>query len=290
MKEPLKILLPKGRIQDKVQRLLERIGVSILANGRNLRPTCSDPGIEAKILKPQNIASLVALGRHDAGFTGHDWVVEQDADVVEILDLGFDPVRIVAAVPEALAASEAWRRGPIVLASEYRNLAEEYIRSKELDAVFVQSFGATEALPPEDADMILDNTATGSTLRQNRLVIVDEILRSTTRFVANRRALEDPEKARKIEEMRMLMRSSLDAQARVLLEMNVPEACFSAVVQGLPCMRSPTVAPLHNEKGFAVKVAVPVSDAPRIITELVSAGARDILEYRLEKIVVAEER
>lgn len=285
MDETLKLILPKGRIQENVFSLLRRIGLPFAADGRSLRPACGDDAIEAKILKPQNIPQLVALGRHDAGFTGHDWVVEQNAAVQELLDLGTDPVRIVAAVPEALAAGDRWRSERVVVASEYRNLAGEFIRSRNLDAVFIQSFGATEALPPEDADVIVDNTSTGATLRQNRLVIVDELMRSTTRFVANPATLENPSKRKRLEEMVMLLRSILQAESRVLLEMNVPGDCFEALVRDLPCMRSPTVAPLHGEAGFAVKIAVPAKEAALLIPQLVAAGARDILEYRLEKIV-----
>ncbi|MHC4598873.1 MAG: ATP phosphoribosyltransferase [Planctomycetota bacterium] len=289
MAEKLKLILPKGRIEKNVLGLLESIGIAFRVNGRSLRPSCSDPAVEGKTLKPQNIPTFVGLGRHDAGFTGRDWVVEQEADVVELLNLGFDPVRIAAAVPEEAVRSGEWRSKRIVVASEYRRLASAYIKERCLDAVFVQSFGATEALPPEDADLIIDNTATGTTLAENRLVEVDELMRSTTRFIANRRALEDPFKGRKLREMAMLMKSTLNARDRVLLEMNVPAAAFDAVVRDLPCMRSPTVAPLHNESGFAVKVAVPAEDVPSLIPTLVAAGARDILEYRLEKIVGSPE-
>jgi ATP phosphoribosyltransferase len=286
MAEILKLILPKGRIQEKVLRLMNRIGLTFNVDPRSYRPACNDREIVAKLLKPQNIPDLVALGRHDCGFTGHDWVVEQKADVVELLDLGFDPVRLVAAVPEALAAPGALAKRRLVVTSEYRNLATDYIRRKGLDAVFLQSFGATEALPPEDADLIVDNTASGETLRQNRLAVVDEIMVSTTRFVANREALRDPWKKRKLDELVMLMRSAVFADEKVLLEMNVPAECFDALVRDLPCMRSPTVAPLHGNQGYAVKIAVPSRDVRELIPRLVAAGARDILEYRLEKIVV----
>lgn len=289
MSGKLKLILPKGRIQEKVMRLLKGIGVAFSANGRCLRPFCDDDEIEAKILKPQNIPTLIALGRHDCGFTGHDWIVEQDVDVVENLDLGFDPVRIVAAVPERLADIGTWRSQKVVLASEYRNIAKRYIADRNLEAVFVQSFGATEALPPEDADMIIDNTATGSTLEANRLVEVDEIMRSTTRFICNRNALEDPVKRKKIDQLIMLMKSSLNARARVLLEMNVSSKNLNAVVDGLPCMRAPTVTPLHAEEGYAVKTAVFSSEVLQLIPRLVAAGARDILEYRMEKIITQDE-
>jgi ATP phosphoribosyltransferase len=281
----LKLTLPKGRIQEKVIRLLGQIGLEFSFNTRSYRPVCSDKRIEVKMLKPQNIPSLVALGRHDCGFAGHDWVLEQKADVAEWMDLGFDPVRIVAAVPEALVAEGNWQQRQLVVASEYRNLTQKYLQDKGLNAVFIQTYGATEALPPEDADMIVDNTATGSTLKQNRLTIVDELMRSTTRFICNKQALEDPWKRQLLEEIQMLMNSSMQAEEKVLLEMNVSKDVFEQVVSNLPCMRAPTVSPLYNEEGYAVKIAVPTREVPTLIPRLVAAGARDILEYRLEKIV-----
>jgi ATP phosphoribosyltransferase len=285
----LKITLPTGRIQEKVLKLLEQIGVTFQATNRSYRPTCSDPALQAKFLKAQNIPGLVALGRHDCGFTGFDWITEQEADVVEILDLEFDPVQIVVAVPEHLVeiveknGRDCERQ--LIIASEYRKLTADYIKRKGLNAVFVQAFGATEALPPEDADIIIDNTATGTTLRANRLVIIETIMRSTTRFICNKQAYEDPAKRQKLEEMKMLMKSSVQAKSKVLLEMNVSNENFQQVVSAVPCMRAPTVMQLHNGDGYAIKIAVPVKDVPQLIPKLVALGATDILEYRLEKIV-----
>jgi ATP phosphoribosyltransferase len=181
--------------------------------------------LEAKFLKAQNIPGLIALGRHDCGFTGYDWITEQGADVIELLDLEFDPVRIVVAVPEPVVDfihdNGQTSIRPLVVASEYRRLAADYIERAKINAVFVQAFGATEALPPEDADIIIDNTASGATLKANRLVIIEEIMRSTTRFICNKEAYADPFKRRKLEEMKMLMESTLQARTKVLLEMNV---------------------------------------------------------------------
>jgi ATP phosphoribosyltransferase len=286
----LKMTLPKGRIQEKVLALLDEAGVSFRSSPRSYRPVSSDPTIEGKVLKPQNIPSLVALGRHDCGFTGADWVYEQRADVVELLDLGFDPVKVVAAMPEDLYNSPTNpltnRDRQVLIASEYPRLTQDFIAKHNLNALYVQSFGATEALPPEDADLIVDNTSTGTTLRHNRLVIVDELMRSTTRFIAHKSALDNPVKRQKLDELVMLMQASLRAKAKVLLEMNVSPEVFEAVVGQLPAMRSPTVSPLHGADGFAVKVAVDKSDVAALVPRLVAAGARDILEYRLEKIVV----
>lgn len=286
----LTMTVPTGRIQDKVLALLNQIGVEVNKNGRSYRPLVLQDGVQVKMLKAQNIPELVALGRHDCGFSGYDWIVERQADVVELADLGFDPVKIVAAVPEALAACRDNRfekiGRPIVVASEYRNLTASYIEKNRFDAVFLQTFGATEALPPEDADMIVDNTATGATLKQNRLVIVDELMQSTTRFICNRKALECKTKRKLLEEMVMLMESCLRARNKVLLEMHFNCEDFEKVVQQLPCMKAPTVSRLFGDQGYAVKIAVSNSEVPTLIPRLVALGARDILEFRLEKIVV----
>jgi len=290
MTEPLKMMIPKGRLQEKVQHLLERIGIEFSINPRSYRPVCSDSSIEIKLLKPQNIPSLVALGRHDCGFTGLDWIIEekcdQDGRLVELIDLGYNKVRIVAAVPEALLSQNPDLTGrQLVVASEYPTLAGQYIARKNLNAILIKTFGATEALPPDDADMIVDNTSTGSTLQMNRLTIVDELLTSTTRFIASSQALADPWKKEKLDQIQMLMQSALNADRRVLLEMNVGQADLENLVANLPCMRSPTVSPLYGDSGFAVKVSVLSKDVPKLIPQLMSLGARDILEYRLEKIV-----
>jgi len=286
----LSMVIPTGRIQEKVLDLLGRIGLDFSRSGRSYRPSESNPGVRAKMLKAQNIPELVALGRHDCGFSGYDWIRERRADVVELLDLGFDPVRIVAAVPEKLACLQGNRYRdlgrPLVIASEYRELTANYIEQSGFDGIYLQTFGATEALPPEDADMIVDNTATGTTLQDNRLVIVDELLRSTTRFICNRQALADPARKRLLNEMVMLMESSLRARAKVLLEMNVSSADLERIVKDLPCMKAPTVCQLYGEQGYAVKVAVPKADVPALVPKLVALGARDILEYRLERIVI----
>ncbi len=290
MTHTLKMVIPKGRLQEKVQHLLARIGIEFTISTRSYRPVCSDPTIEIKLLKPQNIPSLICLDRHDCGFTGHDWLREEqlgsNTQPIELLDLGYDKVRIIAAVPEALIQSNPdWQSQRLVIASEYPQIAAEYIQAKQFNAILIKTYGATEALPPEDADMIIDNTSTGSTLITNRLTIIDDILSSTTRFVSSPQAMALPWKQEKLAQMEMLMKSALEADRRVLLEMNVSKEDIDHLVANLPSMRSPTVSPLYGESGFAVKVAVPVKDVPTLIPQLLAHGARDILEYRLEKIV-----
>jgi ATP phosphoribosyltransferase len=286
----LSMTLPTGRIQNKVLELLNQIGINVSKSERSYKPTVSVEGMQVKMLKGQNIPELVELGRHDCGFSGYDWIVEREADVVELLDLGFDPVKIVAAIPEDLLAERengfANLGRQLIVASEYRNLTASYIKDKGLEAVFLQTFGATEALPPEDADMIVDNTATGTTLKQNRLAIVDELLKSTTRFICNKKALENPVKRKMLDEMVMLMESCLRARNKVLLEMHFSCDDFEKVIKQLPCMKSPTVSKLYGDEGYAVKIAVENKEIPTLIPRLISLGARDILEFRLEKIVI----
>jgi ATP phosphoribosyltransferase len=296
MENTLKLVIPKGRLQEKVVGLLEAIGIDLVFSARSYRPVCSDAEIEIKLLKPQNIPPLLHLGRHDAGFAGYDWVLESglvqnsdpqnsESDLIELLDLGFNKVRLVAAVPDELIANNRWQAMRLIVATEYTRIAEQYIRDRGLNAVLIKSHGATEALPPEDADMIVDNTSTGSTLVANRLTIVDEILQSTTRFLASRNAMNDPWKKEKLGQLAMLMQSTLNARHKVMLEMNVSRENLERLVANLPCMRFPTVAPLYGEDGYAVKIAVPVKDVSKLIPELISRGARDLLEYRLEKLV-----
>ncbi len=285
----LRIVLPKGHLQERIVKLLERLGMSFYFANGSYRPRCNVNGIAAKLLKPQNIPGLVSLGRHDCGFTGYDWIEEEGADVVQLLDLRFDPVRIVVAGPEGIDLAAIARTRPLIVASEYERLTRRYIASRGLNAVFVRSFGATEVLPPEDADLIVDNTASGETLTSHRLAVIDVLLTSSTRFIANRRALEDSEKGRRIRELQMLIESALRARERVLLEMNVPGDRFEDLVRWLPAMQAPTVSALHGGQGYAIKIAVPTNDVPTLIPRLVAAGARDILEYQLEKIVLSPE-
>lgn len=283
---PLRLALPKGRMQDGVFALLADAGIRVRAGSRGYRPTVSLGGIEAKILKPQNIVEMLHVGSRDVGFAGADWVRELRADVVEILDTGLDPVRLVAAAPASLLdASGALPKRPLVVASEYESLATEWIRRRGLDATFVRSYGATEVFPPEDADCIVDNTATGATLEANGLAIVDEVMRSSTRLFAHRSALEDPEKKATLDHLVLLLRSVLEARRRVMLEVNVGPNELEAVVDALPCMREPTISPLHGNAGFAVKAAVPRDDLPRVVLAVKRAGGTDIVVTSLAQIV-----
>jgi ATP phosphoribosyltransferase len=279
------LAVPKGRMETGVFNLLSAAGIDIHVGQRGYRPVLSEPGFEVKLLKPQNIVEMLGAGTRDVGFAGADWVAEQQADLVELLDTGLDPVRIVAAAAEGLLQDGALPRRRLVVASEYERLARTWIDERGLDATFVRSYGATEVFPPEDADVIVDNTATGETLAANGLAIVDELMKSSTRLYASQGAVADPEKKAAIDGLVLSLRSVLEARMRAMLELNVSLADLEAVIDALPAMREPTVAMLHGGAGMAVKAAVPRSDLPRLIPRLRQLGATDIAVSRLEQIV-----
>lgn len=189
----IRLALPKGRMQDGVLKLLDDAGIDVGSSTRGYRPSISLEDTEVKLLKPQNIVEMLWVGTRDVGFAGADWVAELDADVVDLLDTDMDPVKIVAAAPEGILGSDGGlpdRR--LVVASEYQRLATDWISKRGMDADFVRSYGATEVFPPEDADLIVDNTATGSTLTVNRLIIIEKLLESSTHLYASRKAMDDP--------------------------------------------------------------------------------------------------
>lgn len=287
--DPIRLALPKGRIQDGVFVLLNGAGLPVRSGARHYRPSLPLEGWEAKILKPQSIVRMLEAGSRDLGFTGADWVAELDADLVELLDTQMDPVQIVAAVPEALLG-DAWPNRPLrkdgwIVASEYPRLTQAWIEKQGLQARYLRSYGATEVYPPEDADCIVDNTATGSTLRAHNLQIVEVLMRSSTRLYARPQALEDPARREQIEHFVLLLRSVLDARQRVMLELNVPSDRLEEVIAILPCMREPTVASLHGAQGFAVKAAVAREGVPQLIPLLRARGGTDILIAELAQLI-----
>ena len=235
--------------------LLADAGIRVRPSARGYRPEVSLPGVEAKMLKPQNIVEMLALGSRDVGFAGADWVaeLEEGAAVVELLDTGLDPVQLVVAAPVALLEGGQLPKRRLIVASEYERLARRWIATGGLCAEFVRSYGATEVFPPEDADVIVDNTATGSTLEANGLAIVDVLMRSSTRLYAHRAALDDPSRRRRIDDLVLLINSVLEARRRVMLEVNASAACLDAVVAVLPPMRQATVSRLFGDSGYAVK-------------------------------------
>lgn len=281
----IRLALPKGRMEEGVSRLLADAGIHLRAGSRDYRPSLSLDGFDAKLLKPRAVVEMLHAGSRDLGFAGADWVMELGAEVVELLDTGLDPVRLVAAAPQALLEGGALPRRRLVVASEYKRLTQEWLKEEGLDASFVRSYGATEVLPPEDADCIVDNTASGNTLRANGLVVLRELMSSSTRVYGSRAALDDPLRREPIERLVLLLRSVVDARKRVMLEVNVVAARLDEVVAALPCMREPTISPLHGGGGFAVKAAVRRCELPALIPALKARGASDLIVTPFSQLV-----
>ncbi|WP_251359376.1 ATP phosphoribosyltransferase [Kangiella sp. TOML190] len=280
----LKMVIPKGKLYDKVAELLSDIGLSLVGDSRNYRPTLYGCDIEVKLLKSQNIPELVALGQHDIGFAGLDWIEENNADVEVLENLNFNPVQVVACIPENWDFKSVMQK-EIIVASEYNRIAKNYLDSLQVKYKLLRAYGATEVFPPEDADMVIDNTSTGSTIRANRLKVVGTVLQSSTQLIANKSVLKDPKKRKQIDDLLLLIRAVLNGRKRVLLEMNCNKKNIEQIVELLPAMRAPTVSELYKSDGFAIKAAVEKRLIKDLLPELIAAGATDILETPIRKVL-----
>lgn len=288
--DKLKVLLAKGRIYESVYELLNDVGISIYLPERTYFPTTNQKDLAFQVVKPQITSLLLAQNKADVGFSGKDWVYENGVEdkVEEIMDLGFDGVRIVAAIPET-KDFESLIKGPVTIATEYQSLSKKWVESKKLDGTIFRTWGTSEGFVQDNeealAQILIDNTSTGSSLKANRLKIVDTLMESSTRMYASKEALKDPEKKQKIMELKMLFEAVLNARSRVMLEMNVAKENFDALIKGIPSMKSPTVSPLFGDNGYAVKIAVKKSEVPTLLPQLKNLGATDILEYELRKVM-----
>lgn len=289
--EKLKILLAKGRIYESVYELLNDVGISIHLPDRTYFPVTNQDDLAFQVVKPQITSALLAKNCADVGFSGKDWVYENgvENDVEEIMDLGFDPVRIIAAIPET-KDYEKLLKGKVTIATEYQNLTKKYIDSKKIEGTIFRTWGTSEGFVQDNDDalaqILIDNTSTGSSLRANRLKIVDTLMESSTRMYASKEAMKNPSKKQKILELKMLFEAVLAARSRVMLEMNVAKADFDGLIKGIPSMKSPTVSPLFGDDGYAVKIAVKKSEVPTLLPKLQGLGATDILEYELRKVML----
>ncbi len=286
----LSILLAKGRIYESVVELLKDVGISIYLPDRTYYPITNQEDLAFQVVKPQISSALLANNRADVAFSGKDWVYENGVEdqLEEIMDLGFDPVRIVVAVPESVDFDSLLTK-PVTIATEYQNLSRLWAKNKNVDGKIFRTWGTSEGFVQDNdqalAQILIDNTSTGSSLRANHLKICDTIMESSTRMYASKEALKDPQKKQKIMELKMLFEAVLAARSRVMLEMNVSKENFDGLIAGLPAMKSPTVSPLFGNNGFAVKIAVKKSEVPVLLPKLHQLGATDILEYELRKVM-----
>ncbi len=281
----IRIALPKGRMYDQVVDLLKAAGITIRQSERGYRPNISLPNFNAKILKPRNVISMLNADARDIGFAGADWIAETHSSLHELLDTGLNPVRLIVAAPDQILENGQLPDRRLVIASEYPELTRGWIRNKGLNAEVLTTYGATEVFPPEDADCIVDNTATGSTLRANGLQIIDEIMKSSTRIYASEKALSNPEIKTRIDDLVMLLEAVLEARERVLMDLNVAQKDLPKLLECLPSMRQPTVSPLSDSGWVAVRSAVPRKQLADLIPRLKAAGACDIVTSAAEQII-----
>ena len=288
----ISLALPKGSLEEQTLLLFEQADLAVKRSSREYNPTCQDPRIErVKILRPQEIPIFVQDGYFDLGISGHDWVRESGADVVEVAELpyaktGTGVVNMVLAVPQESPVSSAVDiAAGSRITTEFPRTTKEFFDELGIDVEVHFSYGATEAKVPEMMDALVDLTETGSTLRRNGLKIVDTILTSTTRLVANRDSWNDPDTRQEIEEIRTLLLGVIEARGRVLLSLNVPHDKLDAVIGVLPAMKRPTVSKLYGSDDYEITTVADKCSVNILIPQLKAAGAEDILELPISKIV-----
>jgi ATP phosphoribosyltransferase len=289
--QKLRLGLPKGSLQATTEKLFKLAGFDLRVSGRSYYPDIDDAELECILIRAQEMARYVEQGVLDAGITGIDWTIENKAKVKEIADLeapwqNYNPVRWVVAVKQDSPIHEPGDLKGMRIATEVMNLTKRYLKEHGVtDARIEFSWGATEVKPPVLADAIVDVTETGSSLRANNLRVVDTVLTSTPRLIANRDSYKDAWKRQKMERLVLLLEGAIRAASRVGLMMNVPRKAKEEVLALLPAMGSPTVSTLDDEQWIAVNTVVEESQAKELIPSLREAGARAIVEYPLTKIV-----
>ena len=282
--------LPKGSLQESTFSLFKRAGFNVTCSSRSYIPSIDDADIRCRLLRPQEMSRYVELGLLDAGICGYDWVYENGSDVHEVCELNYskatsNPVRWVLAVPNDSKIKSVKDLAGKRISSEAVGLVKRYLKQNGVKADVEFSWGATEVKAPELVDAIADLTETGSSLRANNLRIIDTILTSTTRLIANKTAWRNKAKRAKIEQLKMLLTGALDAQKRVLLKLNAPAKNLAAIVAALPALHAPTVNKLNDAEWFAVESVVEESQVRDLIPVLCSAGATGIIELPLNKVI-----
>ena len=291
MKQILKIGLPKGSLQDTTLKLLKKAGWNFNLSSRAYKPYCDDNELEAWLIRAQEMSVYVEQGVFDMGITGKDWIEENDSNVVEVCELIYAksymrPVRWVLAVPEKSNIQSVKDLEGKRISTEVVNITKKYLEKNNVNAYVEFSWGATEVKPGILVDAIVEVTETGSSLKANNLRIADTIMESSTRLVANEEAYKDPWKKKKIENIALLLQSSINATARVGLKMNVSFENLDSLVSVLPAMKKPTISQLINGSGSAVEIIVEEKIVRDFIPLFIENGATDIIEYPLNKVII----
>jgi len=287
----IRLGIPKGSLQDATVALFARAGFNIYANGRSYFPSIDDPEIECMLIRAQEMARYVEHGFLDAGLTGRDWVLESGLEVETVTDLVYakqsrGKVRWVLAVPQDSRFEKAEDLSNCIIATELVNTTKNYFAAKNVPVKVEFSWGATEVKPPILADAIVEVTETGSSLRANRLRIIETVLESQTQLIANKAAWQSAAKRKKIENIALMLRGAIDAQGRVGLMLNVRKRDLASVLRVLPALNSPTVSDLNDPDWVAVNTILEESVVRDVLPKLKDANASGIVEYPLNKIVM----
>lgn len=286
----LKLGLPKGSLQESTLKLFRKAGYHISVSSRSYYPAFDDTEIESMLIRAQEMARYVESGILDCGLTGLDWIMEQAADVRQVAELnyakeGLRPVRWVIAVPNDSKIKSIRDLKGKRIATELVNFTKRYLKSKNITAEIDFSWGATEVKPPHLADAIVELTETGTSLRANNLRIVETILESSTRFISNKKAWQDPWKKQKMENIVMLLKGALAAEEKVGLKMNVSKRDLKRVMSLLPALHSPTISALSDAGWYDLDVVMDEKILIHLIPKLKKAGAAGIVEYQLNKVI-----
>ena len=290
VKPKLRLGLPKGSLQDATIEKMAKAGFNISVSSRSYVPYIDDDEIEVRLIRAQEISRYVELGYLDCGITGHDWIMENSSKVHEVGEFIFSkvsrqPTRWVVAVPEDSRIRTPHDLQGKRIATEVVNLTRRYLRKHKVKAEVEFSWGATEVKAHELVDAIVEVTETGSSLRANKLRILDTVLVSTPRLIANQKSWKHPWKRRKVENLALLLRGALEAEAKVGLKMNIAEKDLQSLLQSLPALRRPTISGLSQPGWVAVETIIDEHVVRELIPQLKAAGAEGIIEYPLNKVV-----
>ncbi|MDX8548761.1 ATP phosphoribosyltransferase [Methanospirillum sp. J.3.6.1-F.2.7.3] len=288
----INIALPKGSLEEQTLQLFKEADLEVRRTDRDYNPQINDARIgKVKILRPQEIPTYIEMGYFDMGISGLDWIHESGAQVKEVAKLNYSKtgpgiVKIVVAVHQSEPISMVNEIRPDSrITTEYPKLTKEFFEELKIPVRLFPSYGASEAKVPDLMDVVVDLTETGTTLRKNGLKIIGQIMESYTTIIANHRSFEDPVKRKEIEEIVTLLMGVIDARNKVLISMNVPAASLETIVAALPALKKPTVAKLHGIDYFSLETVVLKSKVNTLIPQLKAAGAEDILEIPITKIV-----
>ncbi len=282
--------LPKGSLEESTKNLFAKAGWKITTSSRSYKPSIDDPELDGRFVRAQEVSRYVEHGFFDCGLTGFDWIRENESDVVEVCDLIYSKASVqksrwVLCVPEASEITKPEQLAGKRVATELVGTVKRYFAAKKIPVEVEFSWGATEVKVPDLVDAIVDITETGSSLKANKLRIVDTLLETNTKLIANKDSWANPVKRKKIETIAMMLQGALEAGSKVGLKMNIPKASLEAMIRTLPALRNPTISPLSSTDWVALETITDERIVREIVPQLKALGAEGIVEYPLNKVI-----